>query len=137
MKGANTAPWILVINEGVDLIPSLRKALAAAFGDGAQPSAYSRPAVPDHPRMKPGKRPLFDLVIVDVQSWVKDLGSATLLGQTVIPKWLTDDIFNRLKNAYVLFLVPDDALQGTKQHLLGIEDRSVFITREFLFYPED
>src|SRR2546427_136457 len=106
MNIAIAEPSVLIVNSGKSTTASLDKHVAAAFGPKCEPTIYSRPSYDDHPRMRPHKNPQFEVVLVDLTSWIQGADPILFLKQEMFPKWVGDDVLDALPDSLVVFLTP-------------------------------
>ena len=107
-------PFILFVNAKRDVLDSLENCVRRAFGDYCTWATYSYPGVEQFPRMRPERKPEFELVVVDVADWVSNNDDdMSLLRRSVIPEWFKMDFIERTQSALLVVLVPSTkVLQG-------------------------
>lgn len=140
-KKKQSVPGTLIINVGLDIQSQLEVIFRKTFGNTFSATLYSRPAIKKHPRMRPHKKPHFDLIVVDVATWIGNLADYEIINRDWLPWWFGDDFVDILKNALVVVLSPGKAFNGVKEQFDSYQNKCEIIDRDLVaqkdeFYEE-
>jgi hypothetical protein len=110
----------LIVNPGKSFLDEFAVQCRTHFGMTSSYTRYERPFDDEHPRLRPGRDPSFQLVVIDLEDWATDEDPINILNNR-LPAWVKAVIEDADPQACIVILCPDRAMPAVRQMVLALE----------------